>query len=53
MEGDLSFWSRDLWEDAHERPDELEEADWDISGGGIVRMEGRGDLQPIFVDVDG
>jgi hypothetical protein len=28
LESDLAFGSRDLWEDAHERPDELEESDW-------------------------
>lgn len=33
LESDLALRSSDLWEDAHERADELEESDWrDVSG---------------------
>ena len=46
LESDLSFWSCNLWEDAHERSHKLEESDCVLDWVGDGRKE-EDDIQPM------
>jgi len=46
LESDLSFWSCNLWEDAHERSHKLEESDYVIRLSRSRKGE-KDDIQPM------